>query len=422
MSVVSYSVPPFNLDVSLDIDAVVTHNLLLTALQNPIPIGPTWIGVPNETVVSRCAIDSDLFHFVYGFMNGLIGDGEEGLISRDDCFCNIFRSLASMEKFSRNKHEDSTALTTRADRTDKYEGVSLVITEEKIQSLADATSDLRRKVRWIPHFSKLPFVFGVAIAGNQLEVFAINPNTELKSLFKADINSVFQRWNCIIVAINMARVIKSFAERKLIIPSNLRFDVWHDRNNKRIRLQLDCAEVEFRNKDAFDRMVKFYNAIAAVPFIEQMTEHNEDKKRVKLVPVGVNRKPDSHDELVTAIKNICNCLIELHLKKYFHCDVRWGNIICVLADWYLIDCEYACHSNETDILMTRSCTDIKKTHVKDASQPWNATFDLYQVGLLLKDDDVKGMVVSNTNLLELRDKLLSKQFTVANVKTLVSKL
>mgnify|MGYP003386386166 CR=1 FL=1 len=422
MPVVAYSVSHFDETTNLGVDEVLAHNLLLSPLQTPIPLGQSCGGVFNESAVSRNAVDPDLAHFVYGFLNGPTGNGEEGLISRDDCFCNIFRSLANMEKFSRNKHEDSTALTTRADRTDKYEGVSLVITEEKDQSLIEAKNDLARKVRWIPHYNKLPFVFGVAIAGNQLEVYAIKPNTELQSLFKADMGHMIQRWNCIVVAINMARVIKSFIERNLIIPSTLRFDIWHQRNNKRIRLQLDCAEVEFPTDAVFDQMVAFYGAAAGVRFLEHMTENNRDKKRIKLNPVGVNRKPDSIEELVSSVKNICACLFELHLKKYFHCDVRWGNIVYLFGDWYLIDCEFATSQNDAETLATRSSITIKTNYVKDPTKPWDATFDLYQVGLLLADDDVKDMVSTNTNLVGLCEKLRSKAFTVANIKTLVSKL
>lgn len=423
VSVVSHSVPPFDVNVSLEVDAVCTLNLLQTPLLTPIPVGQMFVGVPNDAAVfSHSAVDNDLAHCIYGFMNAQCGEGEEGLISRNDCFCNIFKTLASMEKFSRNKHEDSTQFTTRADRTDKYEGVSLVITEEKILSLADAKNDLLRKVRWIPHYSKLPFVFAVAIAGNQLEVYAIKSNTELKSLFRADMNSIPQRWSCIVVAINMARIIKSFIERNLIIPSKLRFDMWHERNNKKIRLELNCATVQFPTDAVFVKMVAFYDAANGVPNLEQMFDNDRGKRRIKLTPVGVNRKPDSIDELVSSVKNICLCLFELHLKKYFHCDVRWGNIICLWSQWYLIDCEFATSHDDAATLATRSSTTIKTIYVKDPTKPWDATFDLYQVGMLLADDDVKDMVSTNTNLVSLCELLRSKEFTVAMIKTLVSRL
>ena len=163
----------------------------------------------------------------------------------------------------------------------------------------------------------------------------------------------------------------------------------------------------------------FYQAISRVKYIEHMTENNESKNRVKLIPVGVNRKPDSYVELVAAIKYICDCLFELHKLKYFHCDVRWGNIICVLGVWYLIDCEYACHSNEFEVLKNRSACDIKRTHVKDPTHPWDATFDLYQVGLLLEDPDMI-CFVENSGLL--REKLKSEKISVATIKTGLSKL
>ena len=84
VSVVSYTVPPFDENVSLEVNAVFTQNLLRTPLQTPIPVGQMFCGVPNESAISRSAVDSDLAHFLYGFLNCQTGDGEEGLISRDD--------------------------------------------------------------------------------------------------------------------------------------------------------------------------------------------------------------------------------------------------------------------------------------------------------------------------------------------------
>ena len=60
------------------------------------------------------------------WMEGTYGDGKEGIISRNDALLSIYQHLARLGRFSRNKREDSTVATTRSDRADKYDGVSLV--------------------------------------------------------------------------------------------------------------------------------------------------------------------------------------------------------------------------------------------------------------------------------------------------------
>jgi hypothetical protein len=67
----------------------------------------------------------------------------------------------------------------------------------------------------------------------------------------------------------------------------------------------------------------FYTATAEVPYLEHtyvdpkvVGLFNEDKKRIRLVPVGVERKPDSVNELATAIQHVCECLFRLHELGY----------------------------------------------------------------------------------------------------------
>jgi len=102
--------------------------------------------------------------------------------------------------------------------------------------------------------------------------------------------------------------------------------------------------------------------------------------------VGLERLPSCTEELTIAIKDICNCLFALHALQYVHCDIRWANIVEVFGHWYLIDCEFACAFDELDLLRERSALTIKSSHVKDISKPWDPTYDLYQVGLLLLND------------------------------------
>ena len=74
--------------------------------------------------------------------------------------------------------------------------------------------------------------------------------------------------------------------------------------------------------------------------------------------------------------------------------------------------------NETSLLATRSAKTIMQRFVLDVSKPWNPLFDMYQVGILLMDSEVE----LNAALVELRDLLLSKNFSLTTVKRAVSRL
>jgi len=364
------------------------------------------------------SFDRHLSHTITHWMNGAVGDGEEGIISRNDALFSVYMHLARLGKFSRNKHEDSTVDTTRSDRTDKYEGVSLVKIEEKDNSMAEAVEDLRRKAVWLPHYARMPFIFGIAVTPDQLEIYTLHQNNSIVKVFSANLTDPVDRWSCVVAAVNIARTLKMFVEQGWVITS-LQFNKWHQRNTKRIRLEQTFAEVEFHNDVQFDRMRKFYTATAAVPHLEHSMAFNADKKRICLIPVGVQRHPCNVIELVAAVKHIFECLFQLHGLGYVHCDIRWNNMIEVFGDWFVIDCEYACYVDEQDLLTTRASSTIKPAFVLDMSKPWSALFDMYQVGKLLQESSFTS---ENPDLVALRDLLLSKDYAVATVKRAVRNL
>jgi hypothetical protein len=54
-------------------------------------------------------------------------------------------------------------LDKRSDATLLKYGVPLINVEEKIIDMEAAKSDLFKKFQWIPHFDRLPFIYGMAI-------------------------------------------------------------------------------------------------------------------------------------------------------------------------------------------------------------------------------------------------------------------
>ena len=332
-----------------------------------------------------------------------------------------------MGRYCRNNKQDATAKITRVNRTDCWNGVPLLFTSERITSLQDAEDDLQRKFRWLPHFADLPFAFGIAITANELSISRFRANgSPMQRICQADLNSRSGPWSCVVAAVNIARVIKSFTEENKLtyLRSSIRFDVWHERETKRLRLGLQCFENEYQSEETYERMVSFYKATAHIPNLEHLYAGagpalSPYEYRIKLQPVGVHRKPNTLPELITCLQNITRALAALHAMQYYHCDVRWSNIIECFGEWYLIDCEYACSEANGDALLRARAAHIRPRFVLDTTAPWSPGHDWYQVGLLLSEVP---MVIEYPLLKTLREMLLSKSFSVAAVQKLVDRL
>jgi len=138
----TYSVPAFEVDFELSGD------FLKTPLPSSVPMN-NYVGYQNPDMNMK-SFDRHISNAIPLWMDGTVGDGEQGAISRNDALFSVYTRLANLGKFSRNKYEDSTVATTRSNRTDNYEGVSLVKIEEKEHSLQEGIDDLARKFRWLP--------------------------------------------------------------------------------------------------------------------------------------------------------------------------------------------------------------------------------------------------------------------------------
>ena len=159
----TYSVPAFENDFEFRGD------FLNTPLPSSVPM-QSYVGYQSPDMDMN-SFDRRISPYISQWMYGRVGDGCMGMISRNDALFSVYTYLANLGKYSRNKHEDSTVAMTRSDRTDKYEGVSLVKIEEKDVSLQEAINDLARKSRWLPHYAQLPFIFGIAVTPDQLEIY-----------------------------------------------------------------------------------------------------------------------------------------------------------------------------------------------------------------------------------------------------------
>jgi hypothetical protein len=137
----------------------------------------------------------------------------------------------------------------------------------------------------------------------------------------------------------------------------------------------------------------------------------------RLSPVGLTRKPESLEELATALQNIAECIISLHSLGYCHCDIRWSNIVWTERGWYLIDCTFATSLSDLARLKEMSSI-IKDKYVFDRTLPWSPRHDYFQFGRLISESNL----VSNSPFIELRNYLYDLTVPEVDVRYIRSTL
>ena len=320
-------------------------------------------------------------------------DGEAGLISRNDALFRMIDHLAGFTFKMRDLHDSSTVGTTRTDATMGINGCALLLIEEKdLESIRAAEVDLRRKFRWIPHFHKLPFVLGMAITRTELGVYALLRTGDLRPLFHTQLIIDRDRWSCVVVCVNIARVLRYFTENRLFHSLAVAMnETVYRGQGKQLRIGMHYVEVTYADKDTFQKLKNFYLECAdkGVPHMELPCPQNgimETKKRFRLIPVGLERKPEGVEELRTALQHVLECVTALHRLGFCHCDIRWNNVVVADDAWHLIDCTFATALNDVTQL-NRVTALIKPRFVFHKDVPWSTRHDFYQIGLLLSDSE-----------------------------------
>ncbi len=408
---VSYRVEPF-----LE-EEISTKDFLQTPLRQPIPIGDfDLVNSSFDTNLDSC--DLGLAVDIRIWLSGQVGGGEQGLHYRDDALFSIYHRLANLNPFSRDTSESNTTGTTRSDRTDFLDGVPIVVIEEKDLILNEAVNDIINKAQWLPNYHTIPFYFGIAVTRTALQILKVFRSGSHEVVFEANLGDRLDLWKCVIAAINISRTLLLFRNNKMVVGSTLTIGVWHDRGRKKLRLLPTGHEIRLNDPDIFHHMIQFYNATKDIRFIEHMIKSDANKNRICLTPLGIMRFPATPDEVRIALTHICTAVFALHDLNYLHCDLRWSNIVEAYGSWTLIDCEYACHMDDSDrdLRLERSRV-IKRNFVLHQSQEWDKSFDLYQIGLLLNEGRVDMLLNEDLQDLKiLRNLILSKTFEYSGVR------
>ena len=152
-------------------------------------------------------------------MNNLTGEGENSTIHRNDSILFLIYALSGMTSFSRDVSELSTKNATRSDQTQMYNNIPLINVEEKSDEIENARNDLVRKFEWLPHCNMLPFVFGIAISIKRFQIYLMTSDNEWTAkqpIVNVNIEEIVDRTQCLLYAVNVARVLKFFIQKSWV--------------------------------------------------------------------------------------------------------------------------------------------------------------------------------------------------------------
>jgi hypothetical protein len=314
--------------------------------------------------------------------NHKMGTNEDALHSRDDLLLQIIEHVGSVIT-ERNKISSSTLKATRLDAYLYESGrPPVVIVEEKASGdmMQAAVSDITTKVRFLPHYQKLSFLIGIAIAGDEVRMFKLCSDSSMQDVTTFSLTSKVSRMACVQAVINVGRWCKYLSNNKLVF--GLAFAINQTNTNDRRSLCIGFTAVDKTylklSVDERKQLKQFYVLTVDIPFLERAISVNDEngKLSLSLEPVGIERLPTTKVELQKCLKCILTALSEVHAKGWCLVDLRWPNIVNVGDDWYIIDCEFARPFNSV------FPADMK---VKpEFSSQCSAYTDLFMVGRMLK--------------------------------------
>ncbi|CAL8470681.1 g10223 [Coccomyxa elongata] len=288
---------------------------------------------------------SNIAHDVVGFLLGRqSGDAEDSLHARDDCLFHIMGDISGMP-LQRNKVSDGSTKGARLDMDVGQPPCVVAEEKDKRSKLGDAVRECLTKTAWIPHYALLPFLVGVAVAGDLVQFFTFNAQGK-KTQVHYRLTSVVDRAKYVVAAINTGCYLKYIEKKKLVPAVGFTFNRPSKDSEGRRQLIISWKQVDktYYHMDAAERtrLKSFYEQCSKVPCLEraQIVDEEDGRLRLLLTPVGLQRLPCSTDEAKVAIKCIFMCLKGCHELGWVLCDVRWPNII-LLGDhtWCIIDAE-----------------------------------------------------------------------------------
>ena len=216
-------------------------------------------------------------------------NSEDGLHGRDDYFLRIITIISGAEQI-RNSRDLGSCTTKRHDSCLLLSGVPVVRVEEKSagSDLSIARNELRGKMRaWLSHYGNIPYIIGVAIAGDSLNIYSIDREMRDRELCALNMKELDDRIQAVRAAVQLGRLLRLF--KSMIHPSSQQFyrKIFRDR----CKLYLTNEHVKKWYKDARvrDKVVLVLKLIAEQNILNtiRLLENLSDGGALKLGPVGI---------------------------------------------------------------------------------------------------------------------------------------
>lgn len=288
--------------------------------------------------------------------------------------------------------------------------------EEKSDSLNDAKSDITAKLSHWPgiYFGTLPYLLCFAATNHQFQMHALHDTRDAKhSTQLIDVSNVLSwdsypgRVGIIKLFLHLSRLLIKIWQTPGILPPPGAPRLFKPLTLENRTVEFFPLGVRKRLTDQTSTDVKFFrkfygDVTPAAPWrlgdyeMNELSVKSTDGSRSSVVlwfsPAGYQcqgeffNQPAHLRDLQKVLIDVLTMLKELHARGWYHCDIRWPNIIQSSNKYLLIDYERATERGRKFRHQLSPQTPSCPPHCGNG-QPWFDTDDVWQVGQLIQISD-----------------------------------
>eukprot|EP00644_Phytophthora_capsici_P015436 jgi/Phyca11/547387/estExt2_Genewise1Plus.C_PHYCAscaffold_240409 len=273
------------------------------------------------------------------------GKTENAFISMwDSIFRNVLDVLFTQAHIDRDSCNGSSTRQKRPDFLFVLDQVCVFRGEEKPPdvNISVPTEELCSKLVWA--YGSVPYVFGYAASGYDIQLHALYPLDPLKVLTKNigtfNLEVKEHLFQIVLVMLNLSLLFQAIADE---CPASGR-DEFRDITRSSgvvVRLSPTFVEKIFPDISTFGHLELVYGHLkrASVPNVDRLTNLHFQKRLAVFKPRGTMVRPSNLLDLFGALKDVLQALVALHRLGWIHRDIRWSNVIRQRTgnSWFLID-------------------------------------------------------------------------------------
>ncbi|KAG1695984.1 Crinkler effector protein 8 [Phytophthora capsici] len=253
-------------------------------------------------------------------------------------------------------------------------------------------------------YGGVPYVFGYAASGFELELFAIhqaekrdNTGKDLKKIVSTHLIGGFnlqqssERFRLVLALLNLCLL---FPEIVRNCPASAKIDFLDiHRDGVEVRLSPTFVDKCFHTEEEYRRVKLIYESLKPfdVPRADAVVTTDSDQFSLTLMPRGIEMKPSSLSELFVALRNVLEALVVLHRNGWMHRDIRWSNVIKQInhVEWFLIDFADAAQSPQNYPSGGHLTEDEHAPEIFVIGGSHTTTVDVWAVGYLVKTSKIE---------------------------------